>query len=454
MYQNKLLNAVQNCSAIFKNPEIDFILGLTHTQIKKLKKEAIENGFIKESKKEYFLTDEGLMYLKQNPIVSWCDNKYPKRPDINLEYLKLEKMPPIVTKAIRTLERHFLEGEDIKEHSIESYIKKELLSDNASCKNIKDEMEQYILQDVSFNLNDLFNKFLGFGLTKSIISVLLLDVLSKNKDKIAVYEKGIFQLKLNNYMFDRMIYSPANFELKKTIADNLPLLEDISEIVLPIRTNNILDITKGLIYFIRNLDKYTKNTQRLSKKTMRFRNVVMNAKDPINLFYKDIPVVLENKPLNQCDKQLLNSFETVIEELQFASSNLIAEINIFLLNSFAAKSRQELTKRFEDIQEYIGNKELKILLNNILNKESEDKLWVKRIATFINKERIPADWNDDDIADFKIKIKELALKFKVLESAAGDFEILQSNQFDVLLEKIKELNSCEKNILLRKIVNG
>ena len=70
------------------------------------------------------------------------------------------------------------------------------------------------------------------------------------------------------------------------------------------------------------------------------------------------------------------------------------------------------------------------------------------------KERVPKDWNDNDIADYKFKIKELALKFIILESTAGNFELIQSTKFDVLLEKIKELNSAEKNILLRKIVNG
>ena len=55
------------------------------------------------------------------------------------------------------------------------------------------------------------------------------------------------------------------FSRRKTVIDGCNILADLSEIILPLRTNNILDITKGLIYFIRRLDKYTLQTERLTK---------------------------------------------------------------------------------------------------------------------------------------------------------------------------------------------
>lgn len=453
-YLNKLLFAVKNDAEIFRKPDINYRLGLTASQVKELKKEAITKGFILLSKHNFYLSESGELYLKENPIISWCNNEFPNRPEINQEYLKLDKMPPILTKAIRNIEKHFINNEEIKENSIEYNILKELLEDNSTCKNISNEIQEYILQDGKIELNSVYNKFLSDGLTKSIIAILLFNAIIKNKDKLAIYEKGLFQLKLDCLMLDRMLYCPQNFVIQKTITENIPILEDISELLLPFRTNNILDITKGLIFFIRNLDKYTLKTERLSKKTLRFRNIIMNAKDPIILLTRDIPKILENKLLIQCDKQFLNAFETALNELQFASSKLTDEIKTFLLDSFNSKSRQELTSRFKNIQEYIGYKELKVLLNNIIDEESDDNLWIKRIATFINKERVPKDWNDNDIADYKFKVKELALKFQILESTTGSFELIQSSKFDVLLEKIKELNSAEKNILLRKIVNN
>ncbi len=450
---NKLLYCVKKDSSIFKRPDLNFIVGLTNTQIKDLKKFAIANEFIKEDKKEFFLTEKGQKYLTENPLKSWCCNEFPKRPEINLEYLKLEKMPPILTKAIRCLARHLLENEELKENSIESYLMKELLSENSTCKNIKNEIEKYVLRGKKIKLTDLFEKFTSYGLTKSIVGILLLDVLAKNKDILAIYEKLQFQLKLNQLMFDRILFCPQNFEIQKTIMEDLPILEDISKILSDKPSKNILDITKNLIYFIRDLEKYTLHTERLSKKTLRFRNVIMNAKDPISLFNRDIPKVLSGKLLSECDSEFLKDYKTSIDELKNATSEMISEINKFFFESFKAKSRKELSDRFEKIQEFIGEKELKILFTNVVEKEADDILWINRIATFINKSRVPKDWNDEDVADFKVKVKDLALKFYTLEATVGTTQVGISKNFEKVLKQLQELSQAEQCVIMHKIVN-
>ena len=453
-YLNKLLVCIEKDSKIFKNTDVNFIVGLTNTQIKDLKKYAVTNELIKEDKKEYFLTPKGQNYLKENPIQSWCCKEYPKRPEINLEYLKLDKMPPILTKAIRCLARHLLEGEELKDNSIESYLIRELLSDNSTCKNIKNEIEEYILQGKKIKLTDLFERFMSYGLTKSIVGILLLDVLAKNKDILAIYEKLQFQLKLNQLMFDRMIFCPQNFEIQKTIMEDISILEDISLVLSDKPTKNILDITKALIYFIRDLEKYTLNTERLSKKTLRFRNVIVNAKDPISLFNRDIPKVLAGKFLSDCDSEFLSTYKSSIDELKNATKNMISEINTFFFESFNSKTREELRSRFEAIEEYIGEKELKILFNNVVEKEADDILWINRIATFINKSRIPKDWSDEDVADFKVKVKDLALKFYTLEATVGTTNTGINKNFEKLLNELLTLSKPEQSVILRKVVNG
>src|SRR5574344_2999425 len=215
----------------------------------------------------------------------------------------------------------------------------------------------------------------------------------------------------------------------------MPILEDISEIILPMKSNNILDLTKGLIYFIRNLDKFTLSTEELSRKTIRFRNAIMNAKDPISLFYRDIPKILDDKILCQSDKEFLKAFETAVNELQNRYQKLEKELKTFLLESFKDKNRENLTKRFENLKDYLGENELKVLYNNVVEKNSENNLWIERIATFINKSRVPKDWSDEDVADFKVKIKELALKFLAIESTTGDdiSEVRLDETFHALL---------------------
>jgi len=465
-YLAKLLIAIKKDKNLFKNSEVNFILGLTTSQVKELKKTALTERLIAEHKREFTLTKAGEQYINEVLIISWVDEVNSKRPEINLEYLKLEKTPPTVTKAIRCLARHLLEGEDLKENSTEHYLVRELLCSKSTCAKIKKEIEKFILQNNKFKLTCLFERFMTppYGLTKSIISVLLLYVLARNNDILAIYENGQFQLKLTALMFDRMIYCPQNFELQKTVVEDLPILEKISEIILPCKSSNILDLTKGLIYFIKNLDKYTLTTERLSKNTIRFRNAVLNAKDPINLFYKDIPKILDDKILCQCDKTFVKAFDEAIQELQNSYSNIIKEINTFLFDSFNEKSRKNLAKRFEVMQEFLSDNELKILHNNAKELNSTDTLWIERIATFINKSRVPKDWSDNDVADFKIKIKELALKFTLIEitvaeptvgeAIAGRSNTKIDNTTAKLLNQILKLSKPQKIVLVREIIGG
>ena len=453
-YLNKLLSCIEKDLEIFKKSDLNFIVGLTNTQVKELKKYAISNGLVKEEKKEFYLTDEGKKYLAENHLKSWCCETFPKRPEINLEYLKLEKMPPILTKAIRCLARHLLEGEELKENSVESYLMRELLLETSTCSALKKEIEKYVLCGKKIKLIDLFEKFTSYGLTKSIIGILLLDVLAQNIDILAIYEKMQFQLKLNQLMFDRMIFCPQNFEIQKTIMEELPLLEKISTVLRPKSTKNILDITKDLIYFMRGLEKYTLHTERLSKKTLRFRNVILNAKDPISLFYRDIPKVLSGKLLAECDKDFLNEYKNSINELKNATDKMILEVKDFFFESFRTKTRNELSERFEKVEEYIGEKELKILFNSVTEKEADDILWINRIATFINKSRVPKDWSDEDVADFKVKVKELALRFYAIEATVGNVEARVSKKVEGVLKQLLALSKAEQSIILRKVVNG
>jgi len=438
--------------------DLNFTVGLTSTQIKDLKKQALNESLIYEQKREYFLTESGEKYLLQNPVISWCNDEYPKRPEVNLEYLKLDKAPPTLTRAIRLLAKHLLENEELKENSTEHFLVRELLCSCSACKEVQKGIENYLLiynPNNNLSLASLYQKFMDkpYGLTKSIISLLLLDVLVRNKDILAIYENRQFQLKLDPLMFDRMIYVPQNFEIKKTIMEELPIIEELSKVILPCKSKNILDLTKGLIYFIRNLDKYTLNTERLSKSTIRLRNTILNAKDPISLFYRDIPKILCNKILCQCDKELAESFDNAIKELQDCYAKLIEELNEFLFNSFNATERKNLAERFEIIQEYICEDELKILYNNIKDLNSSDALWIERIATFINKSRVPKDWSNNDVAYFKVKVKDLSLKFKTIEATAGDSSPITTD-LQMLINQIKELNELQRKTVLKEVING
>lgn len=449
LYLNKLLSNIKENPSIFKHPDIIIILGLTNSQIKELKKQALENQLITQSKSEYYLTPKGEEYLKLNPIKTWATKEFPQRPEINVESLKEEKAPATLTKAIRLLAKHLLQNEELKECSLE----KALLIDLKECEKLSLEIEKEILCSKKNNLSSIYEKYLAKGFTKSLVAILVLRILSNNIEKTAIYEKSQFQLKFDPLMFDRMIACPENFEIQKTEMNDEYILKDVSKIILNKKSDNILEITKGLYSIIKSLDKYTMQTQNLSKKTARLRNVIVNAKDPISLFKRDIPKVLDNKELSECDREFLNSLKLSLNELKDCTKNLVKELKSFIFETFQAKTKEELAERFSAIKEYIGENELKILLNNVIETNISEDLWTNRIATFINKHRVPKDWNDEDFADFKVKTKELALKFSLLEATIGTKEGLTTKRFHSVLNSYLNLTKQEQMILKRKIAN-
>ena len=122
LYLNKLLKCIKKNPLIFKSQEIILELGLSSTQIKDLKKLALEKEFIISKKEGVFLSNNGEQYLAENPTKVWATQEFSLRPDINLEYLKDEKTPAILTKAIRNLAKYFLENLPLKENSLEKAL--------------------------------------------------------------------------------------------------------------------------------------------------------------------------------------------------------------------------------------------------------------------------------------------------------------------------------------------
>ena len=194
------------------------------------------------------------------------------------------------------------------------------------------------------------------------------------------------------------------------------------------------------------------NTQNLNTKTLRLRNVILNAKDPISLFKRDIPKTLVGKELCDCDRDFLNNLKLSLNELKNCTKNLVKDLKEFIYKSFKTTSKEELAERFLSVAEYISDKELKILFNNVVEKDVDEDLWTNRIATFINKFRVPKDWSDEDYAEFKLKTKELALKFFVLESTLGTSDCMASKKYKSVLDSYLKLSKQEQMILLRTAI--
>ena len=215
LYLNKLLYCIKKHPNLFTLSNVCFVTGLIKNQLTVLRHFATSNGLIcaADKRKHYILTELGEKYLACNPLI-----KNNSLPDTNLEYLKVEKTPAIVIRAIRQLAKHMIDNEEIKQDSVENYIKCEILAEGSKFAKATAEIEDFILSSdniiKSVKIDDIYQKFTSSKLTRSIISVILLYILTKHKQFLAIYELGEYQLKLTPLIFDRMIHVAKNFEIK------------------------------------------------------------------------------------------------------------------------------------------------------------------------------------------------------------------------------------------------
>ena len=432
------------------------ICGLISSEFKTIKKYLLDQKLVTKISDNFVPTKDADKFIENNPMQPWTNFEFPLRPNINLEYLKVEKTPAIVSRAIGLLAQHLLDDEPLKEGSLEQNIYEELIKDSSACLDIKKEIENYVLSTKRVKMTEFFEKFTKapYGLTKSLASILLLDILAKNKNHILVYRVFQLEVNLNYIVFSNLIGASFRYEIQKAEFEDVPLLYSISEKLLKEPTCNVLSITRELVKIEKGLDTYTFNTKNLTPNTVRFRNLIKNAEDPVVLLFKDIPRSLCQKDIQECSQDFIDLFMNCVNELKSSYTNLLKELTDFLLKSFEVESRTALREKLIKIKEYIGSKELNVFSNNIIDESVSDKLWIERIAVCVNKSLAPEDWSDEDLADFKIKIKDFALKILFIESTAGISEVKVNSMMAEVLNQLLQLSKPQRLTVLRKAVNG
>ncbi len=373
-------------------------------------------------------------------------------PDLSSEILTTHEKSAHITRVVRKVVRYLLEGEVIKEKSKEARVIEELFKKkDIKVQNILDEIEKFIhLASEKTGLDMLYDKLSSppFGLTRQIISLLLLGILLKQGDRVSIFEKGLFQLEITALLFDRLMVNPHKFELQKNIfTDNKKYyLENLAKL-LKEDTNNLLDITKTIVYQIKGLDKYTKHTDSLSKNTLKLRNAILSAKEPYKLIFNDIPVALGFKGYEQCGDEFFNLFNSCLRELENNYALLLAEMEMFLFDSFnlktGAKGRESLAEKVRAVEEFVSDDEIKTAINSIKIIDLPHNRWLERVATVINRKNVPKNWSDNDLADFKRKILLISSEIKKLKSLSG----LQ-DELEFILELVNRLPGAKKLTLI------
>jgi len=283
-----------------------------------------------------------------------------------------------------------------------------------------------------------------FGLREGPAPLLLVHYLLIHADDVAVYEEGIFKPFFGDAEIILLMKRPDLFSLrrylptgvrKEVVQTYLQVINaEALSLVGGVRNQTILSIVVPLTEFVKSLPEYTLATRELSPNAMRLRNALVNAREPQQLLFRDIPEALGLEPIattgessdHKMSQELREVLWSALIELRdkfstFASKVQATMMKQLILGAAMVSSlddfQYELRSRVEPLVDKCADIELKPILATMRQEDSDVKSWALKVAAQIMKKPVMR-WRDGDLEPFAARLSELQQRIEGLTKLA------------------------------------
>ena len=392
-----------------------------------------------------------------------CDGTYNKTPIIQNELINRRKISGAATTARKKLIQRMLEEGDKKDLGITGYpaemsIYRSLLWNTEIHREIKGALGFHPPKTTDENRMaptwEAIEKFLAecegdrqpvenlyqrlkeppLGLREGPLPILLCAAILHYKTEVALYENGSFIADWSMPVFERLLKAPQQFELKRfrLAGPRADLLAQLLQLLnQPIETEkpDLLTVVAPLMRFIAQLPKYTLSTEELSHNAKNLRKTVLNAREPDELLFKQLPEAFGFSAFGvqaTTNSKLISDFfdtlQDALSELEQAYEVLLNSIEQMLVKAFTLtpsteELRAELVDRAEPLLAITVETDLKGFLVQVCSGGHDFYSWLEAIATYLAK-KPPVSWIDLDKARFESNLAQLARKFKHFEAVS------------------------------------
>jgi len=272
-----------------------------------------------------------------------------------------------------------------------------------------------------------------FGLREGPAPLLLVHYLLIHQDDVAVYEEGVFKPFFGDAEITLLMKRPELFSLrrylptgvrKQIIQAYLQVINtDALRLASSSRNQTILSIVVPLTEFVKALPDYTLSTRDLSPNAMRLRNVLVNAREPQQLLFRDIPEALgfeaiatTGQSVDQTfSKNLREALWRTLTELRDKFDAFTSKVQIIMMQQLTVYSgttpplddfRYEVRSRVESLVEKCTDIQLKPILATMRQEGDGLRSWVLQVAAQIMKKPV-SSWRDGDLEPFAARLGEL-----------------------------------------------
>jgi hypothetical protein len=272
-----------------------------------------------------------------------------------------------------------------------------------------------------------------FGVRDGLAWLLIAAFGAINAQELAFYEDGTFLREIGADEFQRLTKAPESFEIQlcRIAGVRAEVFEYLLK-VLDLRATvaqepMVLDVVRPLCQFVANLPDYARNTKTVSAQSIKAREVILAAKDPVRLLFRDLPdsigigaVELDGTGNAEKPKRYAIALKQYLDELRHAYDGLLQRMVVSLSEELGAsgdlhKVRQVLAQRAAAIALLAEEPMLKAMCLRFSDSGLVDKAWLESLGSFLTSQP-PGRWRDTDEDAYRRELHTLAQRFKNFES--------------------------------------
>ncbi|GEM49189.1 hypothetical protein [Deinococcus cellulosilyticus] len=268
-----------------------------------------------------------------------------------------------------------------------------------------------------------------FGIAEGPIPVLVSALLIHLRERVAIFDEGLFVPELRIETLERLVRRPDLFEVQwiEFTDETLQALQDMHEAIRIYggktetgSTPLLMDVVKPLILVAARLPAYSKYTRKLEPASaVLLRDMLLRIKDPVQLVTQDILALhhstLEGeshpKSLSSWLLDCLNAMGSAYASLLYQIEEQVREA--FQITGTSEEMREGLRKRAGQLRGYTVDQTLTAFVQQLSSATSEQ--WREQVGRVVHSGKPVTDWRDGDLMAFQVKLRQIASDFQRLE---------------------------------------
>ncbi len=272
-----------------------------------------------------------------------------------------------------------------------------------------------------------------FGIRDGLAPVLLAVYAAMNEQHVAFYNNGVFMREIVGLDVMRLTKLPDAFEIQycKKAGGRTEFFERLLKILDVKRGNTrsleLLDVVRPLCVFAAELPPFTQKTNCLSSNAIAVRSVLLSAREPAVLLFRDLPVACgfsefssEKHTGSKKDVDLfVGCLKNAISELRMAYPELHERMKAELVDIFGLSSGEDfraiLSRRAQQLSLAATEPRLKAFCNRLLDTELPVSEWLESLGSLLCSIP-PARWSDVDQERYSQELSSMCTRFRRVET--------------------------------------